>query len=74
MLVTKAAIKQPQVMMLETSKEWDRRKERRVKPIRESVKVELEGLEKTTMVGPKLTGIAVVRITELLKKNRCKFA
>lgn len=40
-LVTKATIKQLKVMVIEASKEWDRRRERRVEPRGKLVKVEL---------------------------------
>lgn len=43
MLVAIAAIKQLEVMILETSKKWDRQRDRRAEPIGELVKVELKG-------------------------------
>lgn len=73
-LVVKAAMKQPKVMILKTSKVWDRRRERRIEPMEELVKVELEVPEKATMVNVELTGIKVAKNTELLRKNRSEFA
>lgn len=51
MFVAKAAIKQPEVMVLKTLEEWDRKRKRRAKPRGEPVMVKLDDLEKTTMIG-----------------------
>lgn len=51
MLVVKVTIKQPKVIVLEASKEWDMQRERITKPRGGLVKIELDGLKKTTLVG-----------------------
>lgn len=67
MLVFKAVIKQSKVMVFEAPKGWDKWREQRAKPRKEPAKVELNGLEKTTIVGAKLSKAEVMRIAELLK-------
>lgn len=59
---------------METPEEWGSQRQRRVKLIGELVKVELKSLEKTTMVGAKLTEIEVAKMTKLLKENKFEFA
>lgn len=73
MLITKLAMKQSKMMILETLEERNRQKERKAKPIRESVKTKLEDPEKITMVDVELIGVEVVRVTELLKENKSEF-
>lgn len=43
MLVAKAAMMQPEVMILETPEEWNGQREIRVEPMGAPVKVKLEG-------------------------------
>lgn len=72
-MVAKAAMKQPKVMVLEASEEWDRRRERRVEPRAEPVKVKLDGMKKTTLVRAKLMGTEKERMVELLRENKFEF-
>lgn len=73
MLVVRTIMKQPEVMILKTPREWDKRREKKTKHRKKPVKVELDGLEKTTMVGHELMKTEVERMTELLKENRAEF-
>lgn len=74
MLIAKAIIRQPEVMVLETTEEQDLRRERKTKPKVELLKVELDGTKCTTMVGGELTGIERAKIAELLVQNKSEFA
>lgn len=73
MLMAKVAIKQPNVMILETPEEWYKRTKWRIECKGETVKVELDGSKKTTLAGAKLTELEVARITKLLRKNKAEF-
>lgn len=53
--MAKAALKQPEVMIIESLKEWDRQRERRAKPRKEPVKIELDGPKTTILVRVELT-------------------
>lgn len=65
-MVVKTMIKRPELLIVETLKEWDRHRERRTKSQREPIKVELEGLNITTLVGPQLIETETVEMVRLL--------
>lgn len=66
-MVARAIMKQPKVMILEISKEWDTPRERRIKLKGELIKIELDGPEKTILVGVELTKKKMTRMTKLLR-------
>lgn len=74
MLVARVAMKQLEIMILEMLEEWDRQIERKTEPKGELVNIELNGLENTMLVGAKSIESKVVRMIELLRKNRVEFA
>lgn len=58
---------------MEILEEWDIRKERMIDSQREPVKIELEGMDKTTLVEVELMKEEAIQMTELLRRNKGKF-
>lgn len=54
-------------------KEWDTQRERKTEFREEPIKVDLDGSEKTTLVGVELTELEVARMNKLLRKSKGEF-